>query len=221
MNNKRINILAEGEWILPKATNVKKYNKKLGFLSEWKCARSLEVNTCISSDVYEVDFSEVPPLYPHKGMHVPDEGIAFADGDGRVVDVGNNGITYIVSTGKTFFINFTNFTKKEILEQKYFELKRTLPKTINVCGYCFKEVCECAPQLSAETWTDKLKIMNWCHKQKEVVLVDLVHEGSYVLWIHYCFDEDRLHKYKWNKINPETNELMYSESKVFCDKECL
>ena len=218
MNNKRINILAEGEWFLPKGTNVKKYNKKLEFLSEWKCARSLEVNTCISSDVYEVDFSELLPLYPHKGMHVPEEGIAFADGPGRLVDVGNNGITYIVSTGKTFFINFT---KKEILERKCFELKHSLPKTINVCSECFKEVCECVPQLSTEPWTDKLKIINWCHKQKEVVLVEYGREGSYVLWNQYSFSQDRLHKYKWNKINPETNELMYSESKVFCDKECL
>ena len=218
MNNKRINILAEGEWVLPKGANVKKYNKKLEFLSEWKCARSLEVNTCISSDVYEVDFSEVPPLYPHKGMHVPKKGIAFADGNGRLVDVGNNGITYNLSTGKTVFINFT---KEEIFEQKDFELKRALPKTINVCSECFKESCECAPQLSTEPWTDRLQIMNWCHQQQEVVLVDTVPEGISDLWSQYCFDEDRLHEYRWNKINPETNELMYSEGKVFCDKECL
>ena len=215
MNNKRINILAQGAWVLPKGTNVKKYNKKLEFLSEWKCARSLEVDTCISSGVYEVDFSELPPLYPHKGMHVPKEGIALADGDGVLLDVGIYGYTWM-RIDKS--IEYEEYPTEQ---SEVFELKRTLPKTINACSDCFKESCECAPQLSTEPWTDKLKIINWCHHQKEVVLVSVTSEGSYDLWNQYCLDEDSLDEYTWNKINPETNELMYSESKVFCDKECL
>jgi len=137
MNNKRINILAEGEWFLPKGTNVKKYNKKLEFLSEWKCARSLEVDTCISSDVYEVDFSEVPPLYPHKGMHVPKEGIAFAGGNGRLRDIGEYGFIWCDDFADSEYVAYSES------ELEGFELKRTIPKTINVCSECFKEVCEC------------------------------------------------------------------------------
>jgi len=135
MNNKRINILAEGEWVLPKGTNVKKYNKKL---SEWKCARSMEVNACISSDVYEVDFSEVPPLYPHKGMHVPEEGIEFRIIYGKLLLVGNFGIA--LSRGSEHILYDWCFVSGNTDE---LELKRTLPKTINVCSECFKEVCEC------------------------------------------------------------------------------
>ena len=82
--------------------------------------------------------------------------------------------------------------------------------------------CKPIKQPSAEPWTDRFKIMNWCHHQKEVVLVvNTCDCDSEDVWNQYCFDEDCLVYYKWNKINPETNELMYSESKVFCDKECL
>ena len=139
MKNERINILAEGEWILPVGTNVKKYNKKLEFLCEWKCARSLEVVDGISYYIYEVDFSEVEPLYPTKGMHVPKEGIGFANKVGTLVDVGENGITWIFDKqGNYHYSKFDSF-----VDGYDFELKRTLPKTINVCECCFKEVCEC------------------------------------------------------------------------------
>jgi len=90
--------------------------------------------------------------------------------------------------------------------------------------YTVKSFSRCKPikQLSIEQWTDKLKIINWCHHQKEVVLVvNTCDCGSEDVWNQCCFDEDRLVDYKWNKINPETNELMYAKNKVFCDKECL
>ena len=217
MNNKRINILAEGKWFLPKMTKFRNVDdfETFGYLLE-DCY--VTINSKLRNKGgyrVEVDFSEVPPLYPHKGMHVPKEGIEFADGNGGLRDIGEYGFIWRDDFSDSEYVAYSKS------ECEDFELKRTLPKTINVCSECFKEGCECATQPSAEPWTDKLKIINWCHKQKEVVLVEYGHEGSYVLWNQYSFSQDRLHKYKWNKINPETNELMYSESKVFCDKECL
>jgi len=228
MNNKRINVLAEGEWVLPKGTKYRNFSeyeqhdnddfKSSGniftFLIDSKLFNQSGNHTEV--DFSGVDLAEAPPLYPHKGIHVPKEGIEFRFIYGKLLLVGNFGIA--LSRGSEHVIYDWCFVSGNTDE---LELKRNLPKTINVCSDCFKEACECATQPSTEPWTDRLQIMNWCHQQQEVVLVDTVPEGISDLWSQYCFDEDRLHEYRWNKINPETNELMYSESKVFCDKECL
>jgi len=153
MKNKTIQILSEGEWKLPTGTKVKTY--KNGELFGESVVDNV-VNTAlyqifkddgviINTDgyIYEVDFSDLPPLYPTKGMEVPEEGIEFADGNGKLIDSGSHGITYVIGNGETYFERFKSVDMANQSEN-VFELKRTPPKTITVCANgCFKEVCEC------------------------------------------------------------------------------
>jgi hypothetical protein len=139
MKNKTIEILAEGNHLLPVGTKVKKYHNigvLKGLSAEWKCGRSLDVDT--KTYIYEVDFSDIEPLYPHKGMEVPDDGIEFADGDGKLIDIGSYGFAWHDNdNGRKWYVEYKYATDSN------FELKRTLPKTITVCADCFKEICEC------------------------------------------------------------------------------
>jgi len=144
MKNKTIQILSEGEWTLPAGTTFNLHDKCSGAVSDFYCPTDRAV-TASEEFLYHVDFSDLPPLYPTKGMEVPEEGIEFADGNGRLLDVGENGITYVTREGSTHFHDWEYM--KSISDDKFpfflFKLKRTLPKTLTVCADCFKEVCEC------------------------------------------------------------------------------
>jgi len=78
--------------------------------------------------------------------------------------------------------------------------------------------CKPIQKPSTEPWTDRFKIMNWCHQQKELVVVSSDYTFGN-MWYSHAFNDP--FNCTWNKINPETNELMYAENKVFCDAECL
>lgn len=142
---KTIQILAKNNDTIPRGTKLKQYN--FGKLNNYFGELNNDFGK-IREDlkfaggahwVYEVDFSEVPPLYPHKGMIVPEKGIEFADGNGRLIDVGVNGFTLEHNNcDDVFFYWIENIHKRD-----GYRLKRTLPKTITVCADCFKEVCEC------------------------------------------------------------------------------
>ena len=147
--NKAIEILAEGVWALPEGTKCTSHgkfkNKWVSMQSEHKAISSenksmtSSENKSISGNYIEVDFSDLPPLYPCFGMVIPKEGIKFADGKGRLVDVGQYGITLIKSSGKTVFVSFKHINEFN----EIFELKRILPKTVTVCAGCCQLVCEC------------------------------------------------------------------------------
>jgi len=140
--NKTIEILAEGDWALPEGTKCAahgKINDKWfeGVSTYFRAISSK--NKSDSGNYIEVDFSDLPPLYPCFGMVIPKEGIKFADGKGRLVDVGQYGITLIKSSGKTVFVSFKHINEFN----EIFELKRILPKTVTVCAGCCQLVCEC------------------------------------------------------------------------------
>jgi len=76
------------------------------------------------------------------------------------------------------------------------------------------------PEVSSEPWDDRLKIMNWCHKQKELILVS--YNSNFRAWNSFNFnDYTNKEYYKWNKLDEETNELIFPEGKTFCDRDCL
>jgi hypothetical protein len=149
MKNKTIQILTKGDWTLPIGTKVNTYADKSN-PSTGSGVHTVDEDTStyfIDSDnkgpvghIYEVDFSDVPKLYPSKGMEVGKEGVEFADGDGKLLDVGVNGFVYALNN-EDRYVRFGFDTEKF----KHFQLKRTLPKTKTVCAECHKGVCECAP----------------------------------------------------------------------------
>ena len=132
---KKIKILKEGNHVLPKGT--------IATFLATGCVKKYEEDQkifIICNNIADiiVDFSEVEPLYPHKGIKVPKEGIPFADGKGCLLDCGQNLITYDYKGRK-------DYLEWELLlpNDKDYELKRTLPDTIEVCAECIKEPCEC------------------------------------------------------------------------------
>jgi hypothetical protein len=145
MKNKTIQILAYGDHILPIGTKIKSYREGK-FLDEWEQGDGAErLIVCMRDGfVYEVDFDDLPPLYPTKGMEVPEEGIEFTDGR-KLLLVGEFGIAGKMTYGDPFAVEWGVIENRGL--NKY-ELKRTLPKTINVCADgCFKKVCECVPEI--------------------------------------------------------------------------
>jgi hypothetical protein len=152
-NGKTIEILVDGKHNLPTGTKIKSY-KNGKFLDDWEhnCDHVLESCTGKDGFVYEVDFSDLPPLYPHKGMEVPEEGILFADGEGSVVDVGEHGFTYRMSEA-------TEHMAWQYSTMSHYQLERTLPKTKTVCAECHKEACECVRE---EGWyRTRMKSKPW------------------------------------------------------------
>jgi hypothetical protein len=137
MKKNTIEILADGEHKLPIGTNFKRWIDGR-VVEDFTTVREISVDPSGYVSDYQVDFSELPPLYPTKGMEVPEDGIEFADGDGKLVDVGVIGFTFIA--GKE--LDLGEWNSKAVIAS-CFQLKRTLPKTITVCADCFKEVCEC------------------------------------------------------------------------------
>jgi hypothetical protein len=134
---KKIKILKEGTHVLPKGTVVEHFGKNQ--YSRVSLSEDTEISASpTNGGRIAVDFSQVEPLYPHKGMKVPKEGIPFADGSGELIDCGENGITYTYDDE----IRFRTYDEVEP-EKAWFILKRTLPETIEVCAECIKEVCEC------------------------------------------------------------------------------
>ena len=86
--NKTIEILAE-QCTLPSGTRL-----KLGVINngEWfKLGNDEEYG--VATPV-QVDFSELPPLYPTKGMEVLKGGIPFSDSDGKLMDCAENYFYY-------------------------------------------------------------------------------------------------------------------------------
>lgn len=73
----------------------------------------------------EVDFSSIEPLYPHKGLKVPKEGIHFANGKGVLLDCADNRFYYI-------FENMVHSCSYYFSLFGKFELKQTMPETIEV-----------------------------------------------------------------------------------------
>jgi hypothetical protein len=148
----RINILAEGKWVLPIGARVKNIGVANDATSEY-VVRNENYVVRISNYmtfVNQVDFSELPPLYPTPGMIVPEEGIEFSDGDGKIIDVSKVGITYVNGKGELFHNYWSQFDPKsgpDIYDA--FIIDRVLPKTIEVCADCFKELCEC---MHVEGW---------------------------------------------------------------------
>ncbi len=147
MKNKTIEILTDGICILPVGTKLTQYNNGSVCNEETVPDSGKEVAIfTMENIVNEVDFSGVPKLYPHKGMEIPEEGIEFADGNGKLLDVGENGFMFFADQDEDCdgHYDFRNWSSKDSTED-CFKLKRTLPKTIQVCAGCFKEVekCEC------------------------------------------------------------------------------
>lgn len=138
MKNEIINILAPGDHELPIGTKLRQFNN--GALCNEK---SIQVDNFViasvtnTSIVNEVDFSELPPLYPTPDMIVPEEGIEFVI-DGKLLMIDKNRIAWVTDDGK-LGIGLLNI----VVETEDWELKRTLPKIIEVCSGCFKTVCEC------------------------------------------------------------------------------
>lgn len=139
----RIKILAPGWHSLPIGIKVKSY-KEGELRDNWIYEREERLNVCTHDDgwSYEVDFSELPPLYPTPDMGIGATGIEFTSGDGKIIDIGSNGITYKMVKDKAGSMCFNEWPEVDKFKES-FKLKRTLPKTIEVCSDCFKELCEC------------------------------------------------------------------------------
>jgi len=131
-----IEILAPGEWALPAGTDCVKYIKGKES-ARWKCANPLVIYPD-DSVCYEVDFTNVPPLYPSPDMEVPEEGIEFKEGGDKLMLVGKYGVALNGACEVLYSWDDVEH------DSSNFELISTLPKTIKVCSWCFKEVCECS-----------------------------------------------------------------------------
>jgi len=155
MKNK-IEILAEGKWVLPVGTKLKRYmHSELEEDIILKCCTEIDTKAYISD--YKVDFSDLPPLYPTKGMEVPEGGIEFVCGKRILLLVGDYGFAGKHKTVdyNPFLTSWDYFGKSS----NSYELIRTLPKTLTVCAECFKEVCECKQE---EGWYRVLTVAdNW------------------------------------------------------------
>jgi hypothetical protein len=195
-----IQILTEGKWKLPVGTKVKTYaSKEIANTSDGEHITDSFTNEyIIDSDnksrtghIYEVDFSEIPPLYPHKGMDVPKEGIEFEEKDtlrytGKLIDVGQNGVTF--ENGDKVVVNLP---WSRVENRDYYKLKQTLPKTKTVCSGCFKGPCEC---VHADGWyrvklniNDKWMLRYWVENsfydsKNEDCLCGVVNDYSEIDW---------------------------------------
>lgn len=143
MKNKTIEILVDGRHRMPTGAKFTMHHTS-GKKDETIVKEHTIYSLCVgdSSVVYEVDFSDLPPLYPAKGMTVPADGIEFADGKGKLLLVGEHGIAYAVGANDYIF-KWDRFSEKS----NGLHLKRELPKTKTVCAECFKEVCECKHEM--------------------------------------------------------------------------
>jgi len=141
---KKIEILAAGKWTLRVGTKWRSHVKpefKNSMLKNGDWIINKKSNTIeIEEDdghVYEVDFSNIAPLYPTPDMDVPEEGIPFDDGCGKLIDVGKNRFYFEGAQG-----NMTNEYWVNV-ELHTYELKQTLPKTVKVCSGCLEVECVC------------------------------------------------------------------------------
>jgi hypothetical protein len=149
LKNKTIQILTKGDWTLPVGTKVNTYADKSN-PSTGSGVHTVDEDTStyfIDSDnkgpvghIYEVDFSDVPKLYPSKGMEVGKDGIEFVTHDRTLFLVGEYGFSGRHNSNLGPFLTEWEWFENN---KNSFELKRTLPKTKTVCAECHKEVCEC------------------------------------------------------------------------------
>lgn len=144
---KTINILVQGRCDLPVGTKLKQHNNGSVCNEEIVSGAKIKIVT-MENIVNEVDFSEVPPLYPTPDMDIPKGGIRFNDGDGSLYLSGESGIAFRNRDGLPFLFIWSQVEADKTGEQ-CLQLKITLPETVTVCSGCFKETCECA---HAEGW---------------------------------------------------------------------
>lgn len=221
MKNKTIEILAEGDHCLPIGTKVKTLHSD----GERKsCDLQIELNEYkIDSEnknscgfIVQVDFSDLPPFYPTKGMEVPEEGIEFADGRCTLFDAGQNGITYYgESSGETYF---EKFNSKE-MNTRPWKLKRALPKTITVCADCFKETCECKHEM---TTLDVMYFWEVVKSKGSILLSHIEDVENYDLSFDFRVDSN-VSEWRWNElvhVNGATK-LKHDEWKEFTFENCL
>ena len=211
MKNKTIEILAEGSWNLPIGTLYTLRDADGGIRRRNKTETPYSIGA--KELIHEVDFSDLPPLYPTKGMEVGKDGIEFADGNGKLLDVGVNGFTHGERiTDAQFVYWYESFGVG-------MELKRTLPKTIAVCAECFKETCECKHEMTP------LDVMYFWEVVKANSSILLSHMDDVEIYdLSFDFRVDSIvSEWRWNeivRINGITK-LKYDEWKEFTFDNCL
>jgi hypothetical protein len=214
MKNKTIEILADGEHMLPKGlvinTRIIEKNPPTA-LSEVKWIVEFEGDKFnVSEDsthAYEVDLSsKLEPLFPHKGMEVPEEGIEFADGDGVILDASNTGLTYKNTKGDIFHHLWSKHdlaSEPEVYDG--FIIPRTLPATITVCANgCFKEVCECVT-VKQMTTLDVMYFWEVVKSSSSILLCEAVDVDNYDLSFDFRIDSE-VSEWRWNELVHENGE---------------